>query len=67
MSKTSSVVDWPSPSSDEVESPIFKEIWGVIKDWDIGVPEAYDGYCSATGSHVMAILNAVKRSAVCWE
>ena len=63
MSKTSSVVDWPSPTSDEVASPAFETIWGAIKDWDIGVPKAYDGYCEATGSHVMVILNAIKKCA----
>jgi len=38
-------------------APKFEAIWQVIKSWDINVPEAYGGYCGATGNHVMAILN----------
>ena len=41
-------------------TPAFDAIWECIKTWDINVPEAYGGYCGATGSHVQAILNALK-------
>jgi len=41
------------------DTPAFNAIWEVIKTWDINVPEAYGGYCGATGSHVQAILNVL--------
>ena len=48
----------PLPS--ELDSPVFTAIWDVIKSWDINVPNEYVGYCSATGNHVAAILDALK-------
>jgi hypothetical protein len=48
------------PSSEDIEQNEFKAIWGVIKDWDINVSGEYKGYCSATGNHVMAIMDSLK-------
>jgi len=39
------------------------EFYGVnnktIRTWDVNVPEYYNGYCGANGSHVTLIYNAV--------
>lgn len=51
----------PSPTLEERDTPLFNAIWGEIRSWDINVPEYYDGYCSATGSHVKMVLDAIKR------
>lgn len=50
---------WPDPTPEMLESPLFEAIWQCIKSWDINVPEAYGGYCGATGNHVRAILDAI--------
>lgn len=52
-------ISWPDPTPEQLQSKWFNQIWEVIKTWDISVPEAYDGYCGATGNHVVAILNAL--------
>jgi hypothetical protein len=44
--------------------PRFEAVWQAIKRWDINVPDAYAGYCGATGNHVRAILDAVEASAL---
>ena len=54
---------WPDPKPEDLESEDFNLVWECIKSWDINVPEVYEGYCGATGNHVMAILFATgKRS-----
>lgn len=50
---------WPDPTPEMQASSLFEAIWSVIKTWDIAVPEAYSGYCYATGNHVRAILDAI--------
>jgi hypothetical protein len=40
-------------------TPAFEAVWQCIKGWDIGVGDAYRGYCGATGNHVRAILDAI--------
>lgn len=52
-------VDVPNPTPEQLASPEFEAIWSVIKSWDINVPEFYDGYMGANGSHVALILNAL--------
>lgn len=49
---------WPDPKPEDLEAEDFTLVWECIKTWDINVPEAYAGYCGATGNHVMAILFA---------
>lgn len=49
----------PNPTEEQQASPEFEAIWSVIKSWDVNVPEFYDGYCGANGSHVVLILNAL--------
>lgn len=49
---------WPDPKPEDLEAEDFNLIWDCIKTWDINVPEAYEGYCGATGNHVMSILFA---------
>jgi len=55
------VLDMPDPTEEQLASPGFEAIWNAIKSWDINVPEYYDGYCGANGSHVVMILNALGR------
>jgi hypothetical protein len=54
--------DWPDPTGEQLQSPQFEVIWQVIKSWDISVPDAYRGYCGATGNHVRAILDALTKN-----
>ena len=62
LEQDSAALPWPSPSERDLEDPLFDAIWKVIKSWDISVP-GYEGagYCSGNGSHVMLILNALRR------
>ena len=50
---------WRDPEPHELNTLWFNKIWNVIKDWDIHVPGAYNGYCGATGNHVVAILDVL--------
>jgi hypothetical protein len=52
--------DMPNPTEADLESPEFEAIWQTIKSWDVNVPEFYNGYCGANGSHVMLVLNALR-------
>lgn len=51
----------PNPSEEDLKSQEFNAIWKVIKAWDVNVPEYYRGYCGANGSHVMLILNELRK------
>lgn len=51
---------WPDPTPEMLASPEFEAVWQCIKRWDINVPDAYVGYCGATGNHVRAILDALR-------
>jgi hypothetical protein len=53
-------IAWPDPTPEMLHDPKFEAVWQLIKSWDINVPEAYGGYCHATGNHVRAILDALK-------
>lgn len=53
-------IPWPDPLPEDLKKPEFEAIWQTIKTWDINVPEAYCGYCGASGNHVKAILDALK-------
>lgn len=50
----------PNPTDADLADPQFEAIWQVIKSWDVNVPEFYQGYCGANGSHVMLILAALR-------
>lgn len=50
----------PSPTKQERETPEWNAIWSIIRTWDINVPEFYNGYCGANGSHVKLIYDAIK-------
>jgi hypothetical protein len=54
-------IEWPDPTPEMLASPKFEAIWQCIRSWDINVPEAYSGYCGATGNHVRAILDALSK------
>lgn len=58
----------PNPTKDTLESDlIFEAIWQCIKSWDINVPEYYQGYCGANGSHVQLIVNALKKTGIVYD
>lgn len=52
-------IPWPDPTPEQLQTLWFNRIWNAIKTWDVNVPEAYEGYCGATGNHVVHILNAI--------
>lgn len=52
-------MDMPNPTDEQRADPRFEAIWSVIKSWDVNVPDYYEGYCGANGSHVTLILNAL--------
>lgn len=54
-----SLGEMPNPTPEQLASPEFEAVWSVIKSWDVNTPEFYEGYCGATGSHVVLILNAL--------
>jgi len=55
------MVAMPNPTEEQLRDPLFTAIWEVIKNWDVNVPEYYEGYCGANGSHVMLLFNALHR------
>lgn len=59
--------NWPDPTPSHLADPRFDAIWRAIRSWDINVPEAYQGYCGATGNHVRAILDALNRETLVSE
>lgn len=50
---------WPDPKIADLESEDFNALWETIKTWDINVPAVYEGHCSTTGNHVIALLMAL--------
>jgi len=52
--------DMPNPTPEDLASPEFQAIWSVIKSWDVNVPDYYEGYMGANGSHVKLILEALE-------
>ena len=59
--RTDCVRCMPNPTEQDLSDPAFNTIWEVIKSWDVNVPAHYQGYCGANGSHVMLILDAVRK------
>lgn len=53
-------MNWPEPTPEMLNDPLFNAIWNVVKAWDVNVPAVYTGYCGATGNHARAIYDAVK-------
>lgn len=53
---------WPDPTPEMLTDPLWLAIWEAIKTWDVNVPEAYTGYCGATGNHVRAIYDSIIKS-----
>ena len=51
----------PSPTAEDLADPLFQAIWRVTKTWDVNSPEFYRGYCGMNGSHVMLILNEIRK------
>lgn len=57
-------IPWPDPTPEQLQTLWFSRIWDAIKTWDINVPEAYEGYCGATGNHVVHLLNALTKDSI---
>lgn len=53
--------DWVIPEPGLIKTEAYKAAYDCIRSWRIGVPEFYDGYCPASGHHVTAILQALKK------
>ncbi len=53
----------PNPTEAMLADPLWEAIWQTIKSWDVNVPEHYNGYCGANGSHATLIFNAITRPA----
>lgn len=53
--------NFPDPTPEMLGNPAFNAIWNAIKTWDISVPDAYPGYCGATGNHARVIFEAVTK------
>jgi len=53
--------EMPNPTEADLKDPLFEAIWSVTKKWDVNAPEFYSGYCGLNGSHVMVILNAIRK------
>lgn len=51
-----------NPTAIDLTDPLFNAIWNVVKDWDVGIPSKHAGHTGATGSHVMLILNAIRKA-----
>lgn len=54
--------DLPNPTESDLIDPVFNAIWEATKRWDVNAPEYYSGYCGMNGSHVMVILNAIRKA-----
>lgn len=57
---------WPDPTASDLETPEFNAVWETIKSWDIATGLDKDGegndlYSGATGNHVVAILNSLRK------
>jgi len=55
----------PDPTEEQLKDPIWNSIYQTIKSWDVNVPEFYNGYCGANGSHATLIYEAVKKALSC--
>ena len=54
------------PTEEELNSNLFNSIWETIRKWDISTEDDENDlgdrlYSEATGNHVVAIMDAVKR------
>lgn len=56
-----SALGMPDPTENDLKTHAFNIIWEAIKGWDIAVPGKYEGYTGATGNHVKAIYDALKK------
>jgi hypothetical protein len=66
--KEKGMFEMPNPTKETLNNDVFFEaIWQCIKSWDINVPEYYQGYCGANGSHVQLILNALRKTGLVYD
>lgn len=59
--RTQTRLQMPNPSDADVYAADFEAIWRVTRHWDVGVRDYYVGYCGMNGSHVMLILNELRK------
>lgn len=57
------------PTKEELDSELFESIWQTIKKWDISTEWDVDKYgnrlySTATGNHVVAIMDAIKEAGI---
>lgn len=53
--------EYPNPTPNDLENPIFNAIWGAIKGWDIS--RHNDGmYSGPTGNDAMHIVLAIRKT-----
>jgi ribosomal protein L40E len=52
----------PDPTPEMLKDPVWNAIYDTIKSWDVNVPEFYNGYCGANGSHATLIYQAVQKA-----
>lgn len=58
--QTRPIKEIPNPSKEDINTELFNQIYNIIKDWDISIPEYYNGYTSGNGSHAKLIYDVVK-------
>ena len=62
------LAEWRDPDPYELDLPEFNAIWDLIKHWDIGIPQDIEAgkqyYSDATGNHVVAILDVLRKLGV---
>jgi hypothetical protein len=56
--------EMPNPTPADLADKTFQALWSQIKDWDINVPQFYEGYCGGNGSHVKLLLDALENHGV---
>lgn len=54
--------EMPNPTEAQRESALFSALWDEVKDWDINVPNSYEGYCGGNGSHVALLYMAMEQA-----
>lgn len=58
---------WRHPKPNELNTTEFNAVWNTIKNWNIGLPvdltpKGGQLYRGATGNHVVAILDSLRKA-----
>ncbi len=57
------MTDYPDPTEEDLQDPVFEAVWQAIKGWDLSREPGSKGdrlYAGATGNDVMHILKAIE-------